>query len=391
IHTGDYKTYGEEYYSTEMSELKKKEVSDILNTRMNNFFDIVSKYKKIDKKVFENKIYNGDYVLLNSLSANELKLVDSVKSYNDFLEENNINVDKTVDFEDIKFNINNNKNLIAVLDLEGPISSTDENLNFSINMYDIENKLKLIKKNKNIKALILRVNSPGGVAFDSEMIYKNILKLKEELNIPVYASVSNISASGAYFISLAADKIYASKSSVVGSIGVVSLRPTASKLLDNLKINTTNITMGEYVDLNNIYHKLTEIEKNKITQRLETIYMSFKEKVAKSRNLNLDRVEEIAKGQVYLAEKAKELGLIDKIGGIEKVISDIAKDNDINKYSIIEYNNDMSINDYLSKIGNYTIAPEVKNIREVYSDAYREYIFIKSNANKAMFYEYDLY
>ncbi len=166
------------------------------------------------------------------------------------------------------------------------------------------------EKNPNVKAILIRVNSGGGSAAASQEIYEELKKVTK----PVVVSVGDICASGAYYISCAADKIVANKTSSVGSIGVILQIPNLEELYKKLGIKYTTIKQGKYKDVGSTDRPLTAEEEELFKQQTFKIYDQFIKDVSQSRKISEAKVREIATGWVYLGTEAKELGLVDEIG-----------------------------------------------------------------------------
>ncbi|MBM3712142.1 MAG: signal peptide peptidase SppA [Actinobacteria bacterium] len=202
---------------------------------------------------------------------------------------------------------------IYVIRMEGIISGTEAAGLFSTSAVTPEYMIEQFiaaEKNPNVKALLIRVNSGGGSAAASREIFEELKKIKK----PVVISVSDVCASGAYYISCAADKIVANRSSSVGSIGVIMQIPNLEELYKKLGIKYTTIKQGQYKDSGSTDRPLTPEEEKLFRQQTFKIYEQFIADVVETRGLTVEKVEEIANGWVYLGTEAKELGLIDEIG-----------------------------------------------------------------------------
>jgi len=184
---------------------------------------------------------------------------------------------------------------------------------------EIIGQLDEAEKNPNVKAILLRVNSPGGSPAASQEIYEELRKMKK----PVVVSVSDTCASGAYYIASAADRIIANRSSSVGSIGVIMQIPNYEDLYEKLGLKYTTIKQGKYKDVGSPDRPITAEEMKLLEAQLKEIYRQFISDVAEARNMDISEVEELATGWVFLGTEALELGLIDGIGNYKDAI-DIA-------------------------------------------------------------------
>jgi len=226
-------------------------------------------------------------------------------------------------------------NKIAVIYAEGPIVNGKGNeTNIGGNFY--ANLIRVERKDSNIKAIVLRVNSPGGTAAAADIIWREVdLAAKVK---PVIVSMGNYAASGGYYISAPATKIYSSATTISGSIGVYFTLPNAGRLLnDKLGISVENVNTNTYSDFPTIYRPLIGYEKEVIQKSVEKSYNEFVSKVASGRKMNLSAVDSIGQGRVWSGDKAKKLGLLDETGGLQDAIKKAAEMAGIDKYSIVEY------------------------------------------------------
>ncbi|HEY4696065.1 MAG TPA: signal peptide peptidase SppA [Candidatus Hydromicrobium sp.] len=203
--------------------------------------------------------------------------------------------------------------------LEGVISAEKYSGLFggeTVTPEEIISQLDDAEKNPNVKAILLRVNSPGGSPAASQEIYEELRKMEK----PVVVSVSDTCASGAYYISSAADRIIANRSSSVGSIGVIMQIPNYEDLYEKLGIKYTTIKQGKYKDIGSSDRPITAEEKKLLEAQLKEIYRQFISDVAEARNMEISEVEELATGWVFLGTEALKLGLIDSIGNYKDAI-----------------------------------------------------------------------
>lgn len=226
------------------------------------------------------------------------------------------------------------KDRIAVLYAQGSIY--DGKGEDGIYSETISKEIRKIADNDKVKALVLRVNSGGGSALASEVIYQELMKLKKKM--PVYISMGNVAASGGYYISCAADKIYADPNTITGSIGVVGVMMNLEEFYKNkLGITFDAVKTADHADFPNVIRDMNDVEKQYIQTWLDSIYITFKQRVSKARNLSMDQVEELAQGHVYSGIRAKKIGLVDELAGMDRAIADIAKKEGLKEYRIVEY------------------------------------------------------
>jgi protease-4 len=193
---------------------------------------------------------------------------------------------------------------IAVLEINGVIE------NPKIYLINLEK----INSNKNIKGLIVRINSPGGTVGSSQEIYNSLKEMRSDL--PIVASIVDIGASGGYMISCGADHIIANSGSITGSIGVISQYYNVSELLKFMKLEIEVLKSGKFKDTSSITKALSPEEKELINDLLIDIHDQFKEIVKIERKLTIEEIDNVSKGQVFTGKQAKRLKLVDSLGGL---------------------------------------------------------------------------
>ena len=210
------------------------------------------------------------------------------------------------------------KNKVAVLYLEGEIS--DESGDGIVGK-EVIKTLKKIRKDKDVKALVLRVNSPGGSADASEQIWRAVQKIKED-SIPVVVSMGDYAASGGYYISCGADYIYAEPTTITGSIGIFGTVPNAAKLRDKVGLDIDGVSTNKHSDLeaNMVYRGMNPEEHKLMQDMVERGYDLFTGRCAEGRHVSQDYIKSIGEGRVWLGAKGKEIGIVDEIGNIDNAI-----------------------------------------------------------------------
>ncbi|MEG2696836.1 MAG: signal peptide peptidase SppA [Cetobacterium sp.] len=334
IHVGDFKTYGENYTRKEMSPENRQDLKRILDKGYTLFSEDISKNLSIDINKFNSLALSGDLMGESSSILNKNKLISSLTYWENFKKDKNIeSLTEIQDYQLPKKSLS--KNQIAIIYAEGEINYTDSKTPTSstITPEKIIPILEKADKDDKIKGVILRVNSPGGSALASDIIYNSIKKMSK----PVYVSIGSVAASGGYYISTAATKIFANKDSITGSIGVVSLIPNFKKLSEKVGVNFEEVSLGKFSDLYSLTADMTPEKKEKIYKSNLKVYNEFLNKVAYGRNLPLSEVEKIAQGKIWLGEEAINIGLVNSIGGIDTTIKTLATDLNIkDNYSIVE-------------------------------------------------------
>lgn len=183
----------------------------------------------------------------------------------------------------------------------------------------ISEAIKKARLDDNVKAIVLRVNSPGGSALASDVMWREVVLAKQAK--PVVVSMGDVAASGGYYISCAANKIFASPNTITGSIGVFGMIPNMQGMFKNkFGITTDTVNTNKHADILTVFRPLTAEEKNIIQMSVEKIYDDFITKVAEGRNLTKEQVDEIGQGRVWSGEDALRIGLVDEIGGLSDAI-----------------------------------------------------------------------
>lgn len=188
-------------------------------------------------------------------------------------------------------------------------------------------------RNEALEALVIRVDSGGGSAFASEVIRNQILNARAE-GLPVYISMGSVAASGGYWIASAADEIWATSSTITGSIGVWGLLPNISDSLKKLGIHSDGISTTPLADSYNINRPLSSEAQRVMQSSVENIYQQFLERVAKARDISVEEVHDIAQGRVWTGETAKSLKLVDELGSLDDTFAAIATKLNLEDYSI---------------------------------------------------------
>ena len=354
VHVGDYKSYGEQYVKDKMSPEYKENMERLLNKVYDNFVDNISEDRRLNKNLINERILAGDLMVSEPYQLKKLGMVDELMYYEQIKEfvgkKKVISLDKYLQYVyDNKKSTKKNNDKIAIIYAEGTILMGEEprNLSDQLTPNTIIAELDKALKNKNIKGIVLRVNSPGGSALASAVINN---KIKEVNKVkPVYVSIGGIAASGGYYISADAKKIFADKGSLTGSIGVVSLIPNVKELVEKIDINIEELKKGEYADIYSLTNEVTKDKLDKIYASNLKVYDEFLNVVSEGRDLNREYVHSIAQGKVWLGEEALELKLVDKIGGIEDTISNLAKDLNLTHYDVIEISESLDYNSILKK------------------------------------------
>ncbi len=250
------------------------------------------------------------------------------------------------------------------------------------------NYIKLIRKarlDKTIKAIVFRVNSGGGSALASETIWRELSLAKQEK--PVVVSFGDVAASGGYYISCAADSIFASPTTITGSIGVFGIIPNMEGFFKNkLGVTFDGVKTGPYADLGAIYRPMNENEKKFVQQSIDEIYMSFKQRVADGRKRSVEFVDSIAQGRVWSGNRAIGIGLIDKFGGLQDAVECAARMAKLKDYRLREYPEVQNLIDrLLGRTTDNTLKTKMlkEELGEEQYKIYNEMLRIKQMTNSA--------
>ncbi len=334
IRHGKFKSAVEPYILEKMSDSNRKQIELILNTAWSSMTNDVSKSRNVTVEHL-NEVAD-EMKIQDAKSAKEFGLVDDAKYKDEILAEL-VNRLGAKDIDDINYitlgkysssvankaKMNKSKNQIAVVYASGEIVS-GESKNEQMGSETISQAIREARLDKNVKAIVLRVNSPGGSALASDVMWREVVLAKQAK--PVIVSMGDVAASGGYYISCAADKIIASEKTITGSIGVFGVIPNAEGLFTNkFGITFDRAKTNKHSDIMTIFRPLTGDEKDIIQIGVEKIYDDFIGKVAEGRGMTKEQVDSIGQGRVWTGADALKIGLVDEIGGLEKAI-DVAKD-----------------------------------------------------------------
>lgn len=379
IHVGDYKSYMENLASSTMSKEAREDTVRILDKNYNNFLDIVSLNRKLNRDDLDKIIKDGDLVAASSVDLMNNKLIDKYAYWDNIISMVG-GKDKIITIQDYtknyykEENLESSNNVVYVIPLEGDIVESETEVfvgEENINVAETLEKLNIAKENNKIKAVVLRINSPGGSALTSDIIAEKIKELASEK--PVYVSMSSVAASGGYYISANADKIFVDRNTITGSIGVVSILPDFSKLITDNGVNIEKISEGEYSDLYSS-DTFTEKKYNKIYNSNLKVYDDFLNVVSKARKIDKEKLKTIAEGRIWTGEEAVKIGLADEIGGLNEAIYGIAEDNDMDEYSIVVAKDKFELGNIYKKYSRY-IKMDTKDL--IKEKIFKDYLYNK--------------
>ena len=334
---GEYKAFVEPYFRDDMSEEAKNNVIEWISVLWSTYLAEVSEARDIDSAKFKNyidfpvealKLSNGDL----AKAALEAGLVDKLsnkREFHDYLvslsgdaEDDSVNsitmnaYKETIDLNSNSYSDGLKESNIALIIASGSIIDGSSGP-ATIAGDDFVRLIRKAYRDESVKALVLRVDSGGGSAYASEVIADELEKFKQS-GRPIVASMSSVAASGGYYISAPADKIFANPTTITGSIGVGGFIPTFERALDQIGIHEDGYST---VDLTtSLFKTLTEKDKEIMQMGVDDIYIKFITKVAEGRSMSVEEVDAIARGRVWIGEKALEIGLIDELGDLEDAI-----------------------------------------------------------------------
>lgn len=246
-------------------------------------------------------------------------------------------------------NTEDNRESIAIIYANGAIYGGDSQDVDEINSESLSKEIRKVRKDENVKAIVLRVNSPGGSALASDVIWRELNLAKQEM--PVVASLSSVAASGGYYIACNTDTIVSNPLTVTGSIGVFAYLFNGKKLLNNLGITSDTVTTNSYTRVGGFSKALNSKEKYIIQKSVDTIYADFLSRVSQGRNLSVSYVDSIAQGRIWSGLDAKEIGLVDVFGGIDDAVVIAANMANVSDYKIEHFPNFEK--SFLSSLRNY--------------------------------------
>ncbi|MHC5354054.1 signal peptide peptidase SppA [Myroides sp. LJL115] len=341
---GKYKSAVEPYLENKMSEANHIQTTEFLNSIWTTIATDIAKSRSISLEQINQAASNlyGN----TALGALEHKLVDrvayqdefeaSVKSLVDVAQDKEYNKITILDY--IKAPSSSNVKLsadqIAIVYAQGQILSGEGNVSY-VGELSINRALKKARENDKVKAVVLRVNSPGGSALTSELIWREV-ELTKAVK-PVIVSMGDVAASGGYYIACGADYIFADPATITGSIGVFGMLPNVSTLSEKYGVNPQIVQTHKNAANYSIFAPLSPEYKQTVTQSIEQIYTTFVSRVATGRNMSFQQVDELAQGRVWVGADALKNGLIDAYGGLDQAIAYAVEKTEVQDYRVVEY------------------------------------------------------
>lgn len=346
VKVGTYKSAVEPLIQEKMSDANREQVNAYLHSIYDHFLGEISKGRNIPTDSLHH-IADG-YLVRNADDAIRYGLADA-KIYKDellALLKDRLEIDGKKDINSVtlaKYNPDEDKkgsysrDRIAILYATGEIVS-GEGTDGQIGSEKISRELRKLRNDNKVKAVVFRINSPGGSALASDVIWREVELLRQEK--PIMVSMGDVAASGGYYIAAAADSIFAQPTTLTGSIGVFGTIPNLNKLWkDKLGITFDGVKTGKFADfMSGTYNRPMTAEEEQIMQlEVNRIYNTFIQRVADGRTLELSQVDSVGQGRVWTGAQALELGLVDKLGDIEDAVLAAAQKAGLEDYSIVKY------------------------------------------------------
>jgi protease-4 len=341
---GQYKSATEPFRFTKMSDPNRRQMTEFVEDLYQRFLINTSTTRKIDTGTL--RYLASNLMVRNAANATKAGLTDAAR-YDDEVkdeirkkigikENDKINFMPMNDYiKNGRWNDSDDTSKIAIIYAEGEIidgNGSDDNIGGD----RYRNLVRKARMDKSIKAVVLRVNSPGGSSLACENIWREIALCKKEK--PVVVSMSDYAASGGYYISCFADTIFAQPNTLTGSIGVFTMYFNAQQLFNNkLGITFDGVKTGAHSDYGTTARKMTDEEKAFSQADVDSVYATFKQRVAEGRKLPYEYVDSVAQGRIWSGQKALELKLVDRIGGLQDAIDCAARMAKVKEYQTREW------------------------------------------------------
>lgn len=344
IKVGTYKSAVEPFILEKMSEANREQVTSFLGSMYDHFLSEISASRKIPKATL--------FAIADSAKVRDpkdavtFKMVDGLLYKDQVLDDlkSRTGIDKKKDIKSISIeNYASNErkesstssNRIAVIYANGEIISGEGNDN-TMGSDRISRAIRKARTDDKIKAVVIRVNSPGGSALASDVMWREVVLTKKVK--PVIVSMGDVAASGGYYIACAADSIFAQPNTITGSIGVFGIIPNMQNFFnDKLGITFDGVKTGRFADLGDVSRPLTEDEKMIFQHEVDKTYNTFTKKVADGRKKSQAYINSIGQGRVWSGTEAVQNGLVDRLGDIDDAIKSAAKKAQLKDYKIVSY------------------------------------------------------
>lgn len=334
---GTFKSAVEPFTQTSMSEANRLQLNTYINSIWSEVIDIVAKNRGITSDDINQYANSGGFLGEAQATVNQ-KFIDSLVYQSDMktvlesLAGEGYNTLELKDMSLVAKTEKRSKNRIAVVYAIGGI---DDGSKSGIDSEKISKELLKLADDDKIKAVVLRVNSPGGSAFGSEQIWHSVGVVKAKK--PLVVSMGDYAASGGYYISCQADRIFAQPTTLTGSIGIFGIFPNTKGLVDKIGLKFDNVKTNKFSNFGDMYRPMTDEEKAILQKYIEQGYNLFTKRCADGRGLSQDSIKAIAEGRIYSGIDALSLGLVDELGGLNEAIAFAAQKANLDSYSIKQY------------------------------------------------------
>lgn len=365
VHMGDFKGSGENYVRNTVSQQLEEQYRLVFDSIYNSKIEMIAKNRHIDAAVLDSLIAENKTRFMTPDDALKNGLIDNKMSKEEFIAE--ISAGKNVSPISLESYVSllskdvpaSSGEKIAVVYVDGQIvsgESVDNNYNGEsyIGEKTFNDDIEKIKKDNTIHGVILRINSPGGSALASEIMYQKLMELKRIK--PVFVSMGSYAASGGYYISLPANKIFASPFTITGSVGVVSLFIDIEKLSEKIGVNFNTIKKYAMDDMFSVARKPSDSELELIRHSSKMIYDEFTAHVMENRKIDSTQLSQFAEGRIWSGTQAvRNIGFADEIGSLNDAIEDMKKELKLNNVKIEEYPRSADVFERLKSMINIAI------------------------------------
>lgn len=382
---GTYKSAVEPMMSTEMSPANREQTQAFLESTWKSILNDVSASRHISADSLNlladrNMDFQPAETYVSSGLADTLMYQDEVLSYLKSLtglsDEDGLKTLNLDEMTRVKATAPKSKtrDVVAVYYAYGEIDNGSSSYDEGINSEKVTKDLRDLRKDKNVKAVVLRVNSPGGSAYGSEQIWREVSLLKAEK--PVVVSMGDYAASGGYYISCAAHKIVAEPTTLTGSIGIFGMMPDASELLnDKLGLHFDGVKTHKMADMGSMSRPFNAEESALMQQMVNQGYALFTKRCAEGRHIPLEELCKIAEGRVWTGSMAKELKLVDELGGLDTAIQLAAQLGKVKDYNLQTY---PAKEDFLTQLLNTRTDRYIHSqLQETFGEYYRSFDWIR--------------
>lgn len=345
IRHGKYKSAVEPYLEEHMSDANREQTTVFLQSIWDTFADDISKSRHISVDSLNSiATHVSARTPQRALATGMVDKVVYIDEYHAGIKKA-LGVAKDKDYNTIAIldyakaaianeKPNSSKNQIAVIYAQGQILSGEGNVSY-IGEGSVNRALKKARENDKIKAIVLRVNSPGGSALTSDLIWREV-ELTKKVK-PVIVSLGDVAASGGYYIACNGDRIFADPTTITGSIGVFGVLPNFKTVANKIGINGEQVKTHENAVVYSPFQPLNDSQREFFTEGVEDVYKTFVERVAAGRNMSFEDVDALAQGRVWTGVDALENGLIDAFGGLDDAIAYAAEKVEIDAYKVVNY------------------------------------------------------